>query len=81
MGRSSWRTGCDTKPHESLLNSQGGFSLVFCHQWPTEACDRSNPVVREPSGQCSLTRKGGDPTVRKGHDCQYQAVRELGRMV
>jgi len=54
---------------------------VFCHQCPTEACDRSNPVVREPSGQCSLTRKGGDPTVRKGHDCQHQAVRELGRMV
>jgi hypothetical protein len=45
---------------------------VFCHQCPTEACDGSNPVVREPSGQCSLTRKGGDPTVRRGHDCQHQ---------
>jgi len=54
---------------------------VFCHQCPTEACDQRNPVVREPSGQCRLTRKGGDLTVRKGHDCQHQAVRELGRMV
>ena len=53
---------------------------MFCHQCPTEACDQSNPVVREPSGQCRLTRKGGDLTVRKGDDCQHQAVRELGRM-
>ena len=54
---------------------------MFCHQCPTEACDQSNLVVREPSGQCRLTRKGGDLTVRKGDDCQHQAVRELGRMV
>ena len=45
---------------------------MFCHQCPTEACRRSNPVVREPSGQCSLTRTGGDPTARNGHDCQHQ---------
>jgi len=54
---------------------------VFCHQGPTEVCDQSNPVVREPSGQCRRTRQGGDLTVRKGYDCQPQAVRELGRMV
>ena len=45
---------------------------MFCHQCPTEACRRSNPVVREPSGQRSLTRTGGDPTARNGHDCQHQ---------
>jgi hypothetical protein len=54
---------------------------VFCHQCPTEACDQSHPGGREPAGQCRLTRKGGALTVRKGHDCQPQAVRELGRMV
>jgi hypothetical protein len=54
---------------------------VFCHQCPTEACDQSKPVVREPSGPWSLTRKGGDLTVRKGDDCPHQAVRERGRMV
>jgi hypothetical protein len=75
------RAGCDTKPHAELLNSKGGFSLVCCHQCPTEACDQRDPVVREPSGQCRLTRQGGDLTVRQGHDCQHQAVRELGRMV
>jgi hypothetical protein len=54
---------------------------VFCHQCPTEAGDQSNPVVREPSGQCRLTRQGDHPTVRKEADCQHQAVRERGRMV
>ena len=62
--RSRRSVGCDTKPHESLLNSQGECSLVFCHQCPTEACDQRNPVVREPSGPCRLTRKGGELTVR-----------------
>ena len=28
--------------------------------------------MREPSGQWSLTREGGDPTARRGHDCQHQ---------
>ena len=28
--------------------------------------------MRELSGQWSLTREGGDRTVRNGHDCQQQ---------
>jgi hypothetical protein len=27
---------------------QSGPNLVFCHQYPTAACDQSNPAVRSP---------------------------------
>jgi hypothetical protein len=37
--------GCDTKSHEYLSRSSIE-DLVFCHQYPTETCARSNPGVR-----------------------------------
>jgi Transposase len=40
---------------------QSGPNLVFCHQYPTAACDRSNPAVRSPRDNVASPHRGRLP--------------------
>ena len=40
---------------------QSGPNLVFCHQYPTAACDRSNPAVRSPRDNVASPHRGRRP--------------------
>jgi transposase-like protein len=65
----------------AVETTKGGLNRACCRPSPTGACGRSNPAVREPSGQCSLARPSGGHTVRDDRDCQHRGGRELGVMV
>jgi hypothetical protein len=40
---------------------QSGPNLVFCHQYPTAACGRSNPAVRSPRDNVASPHRGRPP--------------------
>jgi hypothetical protein len=79
------RWSVDELRHEvacvAVETTKGGLNRACCRPSPTGACGRSNPAVREPSGQCSLARTSGGHTVRDDRDCQHHGGQELGVMV
>jgi hypothetical protein len=40
---------------------RSGPNLVFCHQYPTAACGRSNPAVRSPRDNVASPHRGRPP--------------------
>jgi hypothetical protein len=55
-----------------------GLNLVFCHQYPTLACDRSNSIVRSPADNVPSSTRWSSPCEGRR---RLRASRQLGARV